>query len=115
MICSDSNYTRLSFISDLTIWKENGMRNARNKEVKNSEIFMVCDGLVTDRGMAVYWKKVKGHSQTSGPDNDGIDEADRLAKLGADQDTSWEFRKEWLPTTKVCEVNGITRRQARER
>ncbi|KAF0022464.1 hypothetical protein F2P81_025277 [Scophthalmus maximus] len=58
------------------------MRSARNKEVKNSELFLACDRLVTDQGMTVYWKKVKSHSQTSGPDKNGNDEANRLAKLG---------------------------------
>ncbi|XP_051560268.1 transmembrane protein 41A-B-like [Myxocyprinus asiaticus] len=47
--------------------------------------------------MTVYWKKVKGHSQTSSPDKDGNDEADRLAKLGVEQGMALEFRDEWLP------------------
>ncbi|XP_067430214.1 protein NYNRIN-like isoform X2 [Thunnus thynnus] len=91
------------------------MRNARNKEVKHSELFLACDRLVIDHGMTVYWKKVKGHSQISGPDKDGNDEADRLAKLGAEQGTPWEFSEDWLPTSQVSTVNAITRRQARER
>lgn len=33
--------------------------------------------------MTVYWKEVKGHSQTLGPDKEGNYEADCLAKLGA--------------------------------
>ncbi|XP_042277068.1 protein NYNRIN-like [Thunnus maccoyii] len=115
VICSDSNYARHSFISHFPTWKENGMRNARNKEVKHSELFLACDRLVIDHGMTVYWKKVKGHSQISGPDKDGNDEADRLAKLGAEQGTPWEFSEDWLPTSQVSTVNAITRRQARER
>lgn len=91
------------------------MRNARNKEVKHSELFLACDCLVTDRGMTVYWKKVKGHSQTLSPDKDGNDEADCLAKLGAEQGTPWEFSEDWLPTPQVSTVNAITCRQARER
>uniref|UniRef100_A0A8D3CKX2 ribonuclease H n=1 Tax=Scophthalmus maximus TaxID=52904 RepID=A0A8D3CKX2_SCOMX len=78
VICSDSNYARHSFISHFPMWKDNGMLSALNKEVKNSELFLACDRLVTDQGMTVYWKKVKGHSQTSGPDKNGNDEADRL-------------------------------------
>ncbi|KAL7408409.1 hypothetical protein ABVT39_023020 [Epinephelus coioides] len=62
---------------------------------------------MTDRGMTVYWKKDKGHSQVSGPDKDGNDEADRLAKLGADQGTPWEFQ--------TCVVNAITCQQKKER
>ncbi|MEQ2175102.1 hypothetical protein GOODEAATRI_014752, partial [Goodea atripinnis] len=81
VICSDSNYARLSFISHLPVWKENGMKNARNEEVKHSELFLACDHLTTKQGMVVYWKKLltSGHSRTLGPDKDRIDEADRLA------------------------------------
>ncbi|KAF0046095.1 hypothetical protein F2P81_002624 [Scophthalmus maximus] len=115
VICSDSNYARHSLISHFPMWKDNGMRSTRNKEVKNSELFLACDCLVTDQGMTVYWKKVKGHSQTSGLDKNGKDEANRLAKLSAEQGTPWEFRDEWLPISKTCAVNAIPRRQARER
>ncbi len=115
VICSDSNYARHSFISHFPTWKENCMKNARNKEVKHANLFLACDHLVTDKGMTVYWKKVKAHSQTPGPDKEGNDEADRLAKLGAEQGTPWVFQEEWLPTSQPCAVNAITRRQARER
>ncbi|KAK5613066.1 hypothetical protein CRENBAI_002189 [Crenichthys baileyi] len=84
VICSDSNYARHSFISHLPVWKESGMKNTRNKEVKHSELFLACDHLTTEQGMIVYWKKVKGHSRTLGLDKDGNDEADRLARLGAE-------------------------------
>ncbi|MEQ2218349.1 hypothetical protein XENOCAPTIV_001974, partial [Xenoophorus captivus] len=79
VICSDSNYARHSFISHLPVLKDNGMKNARNKEVKHSELFLACDHLTTEQGMVVYWKKVKGHSRTLGPDKYGNYEADRLA------------------------------------
>lgn len=86
------------------------MKNARNKEVKHSELFLACDQLVTDRGMVIYWKKVKGHSQTSGPNKDGNDEADRLAKLGEEQGTPWEFQNEWLPKSPTA--RGLTNESA---
>ncbi|MEQ2173675.1 hypothetical protein GOODEAATRI_034563, partial [Goodea atripinnis] len=57
VICSNSNYARHSFISHLPVWNENGMRNARNKEVKHSEFFLTCEYLTTEQGMVVYWKK----------------------------------------------------------
>ncbi len=115
VICSDSNYARHSFISHFPIWKVSGMKNARNKDVKHSELFLACDQLVTDKGMTAYWKKVKGHSQITGPDKDGNDEADRLAKLGAEQGTPWEFQNEWLLAPQSCVVNTITHRQTKER
>ncbi|KAK9525318.1 hypothetical protein VZT92_015149 [Zoarces viviparus] len=115
VICSDSNYARHSFISHFPTWKAHGMKNARNKEVKHSELFLACDRLVTTQGMTIYWKKVKGHSQTPGPDRDGNDEADRLAKQGAEQGTPWEFQENWLPSPRTYAVNAITRRQAKEK
>lgn len=112
VICSDSNYARHSFISHFPVWKTNGMKNARNKPVKHAELFLACDQLVTDRGMTVYWRKVKGHSQTSGPDKEGNDEADRLARKGAEEGPVWEFHPDWLPPPQHGAVNAITRRQA---
>ncbi|KAL2076478.1 hypothetical protein ACEWY4_027942 [Coilia grayii] len=114
VICSDSNYARHSFVSHFPTWKANGMKNARGKVVKHSELFLACDQLVTDQGMTLYWKKVKGHSQVPGPDKVGNDEADRLAKAGAMDGTYWEFQEGWLPEKPTCAVNAITRRQARE-
>ncbi|KAM3612667.1 uncharacterized protein V6R79_012474 [Siganus canaliculatus] len=114
VVCSDSNYARHSFISHFPIWKSNHMKNARNREVKHAPLFLACDHLTTKQAMTVYWKKVKGHSQVRGPDKDGNDEADRLAKLGAEEGVSWEFQEEWLPEPLVPAVNAITRRQARE-
>ncbi|MEQ2198842.1 hypothetical protein XENOCAPTIV_019346 [Xenoophorus captivus] len=75
------HYARHSFISHLPVWKENRMKNARNKEVKHSELFLACDHLTTEQGMVVYWKKVKGHSRTLGPEKDGNDDADRPPDL----------------------------------
>ncbi|MEQ2185325.1 hypothetical protein GOODEAATRI_017051 [Goodea atripinnis] len=115
VICSNSNYARHSFISHLPVWKENGMKNAMNKEVKHSELFLACDHLTTEQGMVVYWKKVKGHSRTLGPDKDGNDEADRLARLGAESGTPWSFQKEWLPPFHTHAVCAVTRWQTKER
>ncbi|KAJ8333566.1 hypothetical protein SKAU_G00415740 [Synaphobranchus kaupii] len=115
VICSDSNYARYSFVSHFPIWKQNGMKNARGKAVKHSELFLICDKLTSDHGMTTYWKKVKGHSQVPGPDKDGNDEADRLAKAGALDGSPWEFQEEWLPKEQTCIVNAITRRQTCER
>ncbi|KAF0024608.1 hypothetical protein F2P81_023410 [Scophthalmus maximus] len=49
VISSDSNYARHSFISHFPMWKDNSMRTARNKEVKNSELFLACDRSRDDR------------------------------------------------------------------
>ncbi|MEQ2186361.1 hypothetical protein GOODEAATRI_027693, partial [Goodea atripinnis] len=115
VICSDSNYARHSFISHLPVWKENGMKNGRNKEVKHSELFLACDHLTKEQGMVVYWKEVKGHSRTLRSDKDGNDEADRLARLGAASGTLWGFQKEWLPPSQTHAVCAVTWRQTKER
>uniref|UniRef100_W5MUW6 Gypsy retrotransposon integrase-like protein 1 n=1 Tax=Lepisosteus oculatus TaxID=7918 RepID=W5MUW6_LEPOC len=114
VICSDSNYTRHSFVSHHLYWKSNGMKNAQDKEVKNKESFLASDKLTTKTGMMVYWRKVKGHSQVKGPVKDGNDEADRLAKSGALEGEPWQFQKEWLPTETMAEVKAVTRLGARQ-
>ena len=113
VICSNSNYAWQSFVSHFPVWKRNGMNNARGKAVKHAELFLTCDKLVSDRGMRVYWRKVKGHSQVPGPDRDGNDEADHLAKSGTLGGISWQYQEEWLPQVNTCPVNAITHTQAR--
>ncbi|MBN3326309.1 NYNRI protein, partial [Atractosteus spatula] len=115
VICSDSNYARHSFVfvSHLPYWM-NGMKNAWGKEVKNKELFLASDKLMTEAGMMVYWRKVKGHSQVKGPDIDGNDEADRLAKSGALEGEPWQFQQEWLPPETMAEVKAVTRSRARQ-
>lgn len=95
-------------------WKQNSIKNARGKDVKHSKLFLVSGKIVTDQGMTVYWKKVKGQSQVPGPDKMGNDEADFLAKAGAVDGPLWEFREEWLPERQTCAVNAVTCHQARE-
>lgn len=114
VLCSDSNYARHSFVSHFPAWKAQGMKNARNKDVKHSELFLACDQLVTQQGMSVYWRKVKAHSLVPGPDKDGNDTADSLAKAGAVDGPLWEFQDSWLPPKAEQTVNAITRRQAKE-
>ncbi len=83
LICTDSNYARLSFICHLTGWKRNGFKTANNKPVKHQELFQASDAIVTEHDMVVYWKKVRGHSRQPGQDKDLNDQTDALAKAGA--------------------------------
>merc|ERR1712035_212689 len=83
VICTDSNYARLSFACHLPLWKRNGFITSSKKPVKHKELFMACDHLVESHDMQVYWKKVRGHSRVPGPDKDLNDQADTLAKQGA--------------------------------
>ncbi|MBN3305975.1 NYNRI protein, partial [Amia calva] len=114
VICSDSNYARHSFVSHFPHWRLNEMRNARGREVKHAELFRASHKLVTEFGMKVYWRKVKGHSQEQGPDKVGNDEADRLAKIGAHSGEPWQFKEEWLPPQEHAEVKVVTRSGAHE-
>ncbi len=91
LICTDSNYARLSFICHLTGWKRNGFKTANNKPVKHQELFQASDAIVTEHDMVVYWKKVRGHSRQPGQDKDLNDQTDALAKAGALQGESWTF------------------------
>lgn len=68
LICTDSNYARLSFMCHLPIWKHNGFRISTKKPVKHKDLLLACDNVVTDHNMHVYWKKVCGHSKLPGPD-----------------------------------------------
>ncbi len=107
LICTDSNYARLSFICHLTGWKRNGFKTANNKPVKHQELFQASDAIVTEHNMVVYWKKVRGHSRQPGQDKDLNDQTDALAKAGALQGESWTFHA--LPPHPT--VAAVTRRQ----
>ncbi len=54
LICTDSNYARLSFTCHLAGWKRNGFKTANNK---HQELFQASDAIVTEHDMIVYWKK----------------------------------------------------------
>lgn len=86
------------------------MKNARNKEVKHSNLFLAYERLTTDNDITIYWKKVKGHSRTLGQDKDGNDETDCLSRLGAESGTPWEFHEEWANPVENHAVCAVTRR-----
>ncbi len=58
LICTNSNYARLSFTSYLAGWKRNGFKTANNKPVKQQVLFQASDAIVTEHDMIVYWKNV---------------------------------------------------------
>ncbi len=107
LICTYSNYGRLSFTCHLTGWKQNGFKTANNKPVKHQELFQASDAIVTEHDMIVYWKKVRGHSRQPGQDKDLNDHTDALAKAGALHGESWTFHA--LPPNPS--VAAVTRRQ----
>ncbi|RXN14959.1 NYNRIN-like protein [Labeo rohita] len=89
LICTDSNYARLSFTCHLPNWKQNGFKTANNKPVKHQHLFQICDDLTSKHDMIIYWKKVKGHSKQPGTDKDLNDQTDALAKAGALHGELW--------------------------
>ncbi len=107
LICTDSNYARLSFTCHLAGWKQNGFKTANNKPVKHQELFQAGDAIVTEHDIIVYWKKVRGHSRQPGQDKDFNDQTDALAKAGALHGESWTFQA--LPPNPS--VAAITHRQ----
>uniref|UniRef100_A0A8C6LY43 ribonuclease H n=1 Tax=Nothobranchius furzeri TaxID=105023 RepID=A0A8C6LY43_NOTFU len=97
VICTDSDYTRLSFICHLPSWKTNGFLTSNRKPIKHQDLFMACDALVTTHDMHIYWRKVKGHSGAPGTDNDVNELEESLAKQGAADGTPWVCNPSWLP------------------
>ncbi len=87
LICTNSNYARLSFTCHLTGWKRNGFKTANNKHVKHQELFQASDAIVTEHDM----KKFRGHSRQPGQDKDLNEQTDALAKAGALHGESWTF------------------------
>uniref|UniRef100_A0A8P4K5A8 ribonuclease H n=1 Tax=Dicentrarchus labrax TaxID=13489 RepID=A0A8P4K5A8_DICLA len=112
VICTDSNYARLSFSCHLPLWKRNGFITSNRKPVKHKELFMASDGLVDTHNMQVYWKKVRGHSRVPGQDKVLNDLTDTLAKQGALDGTLWQFDLESLPSPPNPVVHVVTRTQA---
>ena len=102
VICTDSNYARLSFSCHLNGWKLNGFTTSNRKPVTHKELFLACDHLVNTHDMQVYWKKVRGHSRVPGQDKRLNDLADILAKQGALQATLWTFNPVSLPDPESC-------------
>ncbi|XP_064414979.1 uncharacterized protein LOC106705717 [Latimeria chalumnae] len=64
------------------------MKNAQGHDIKHADLILAIEQLVTVHDMTVYWKGVKGHSKVKGPDKEGNDLADKLAKEGAITDSS---------------------------
>uniref|UniRef100_A0A9J7ZNY9 Gypsy retrotransposon integrase-like protein 1 n=1 Tax=Cyprinus carpio carpio TaxID=630221 RepID=A0A9J7ZNY9_CYPCA len=89
LICTDSNYARLSFVCHLPGWKQNSFKTANNKPVKHQHLFQECDNITKTHNITVYWKKVKGHSKLPGLDKDLNDQTDALAKTGALHGEVW--------------------------
>ncbi|KAL0154641.1 hypothetical protein M9458_048904, partial [Cirrhinus mrigala] len=107
LICTDSNYARLSFTCHLAGWKQNGFKTANNKPVKHQDFSQACGAIVTKHDMIVYWEKVRGYSRQPGQDKDLNNQTDALAKAGALHGEPWALQA--LPPSPALTV--VTRHQ----
>jgi ribonuclease HI len=75
----DSQYVLKGMTEWLAGWKAKGWRTAAKQPVKNQELWMALDELVSQGGHAIDWRWVRGH------DGDpGNERADELANLGVE-------------------------------
>jgi ribonuclease HI len=74
-VYTDSEYVRNGITTWIRGWKARGWRTADRKPVKNMDLWMALDELVSSH--AVRWHWVKGHSG-----HEGNEKADELANRG---------------------------------
>tara|TARA_B100001250_G_scaffold104215_1_gene87910 strand:+ start:1773 stop:2210 length:438 start_codon:yes stop_codon:yes gene_type:complete len=77
IITTDSNYVKDGITKWIYNWKKNGWKTANKKPVKNKELWLELDNLVTQH--QINWKWIKGHS--GHPENE---RADQLANQAID-------------------------------
>lgn len=73
---TDSQYVKNGINDWIHGWKRNGWKTAAKKPVKNQDLWMTLDDLVSRRHVEWHW--VKGHAG-----HPGNERADELARLGA--------------------------------
>jgi ribonuclease HI len=78
ILFTDSQYVKNGITQWIKNWKKNGWKTAANKPVKNQDLWMKLDGLLSDRD--VDWRWVRGHN-----DNPRNERADQLANKGIEQ------------------------------
>jgi ribonuclease HI len=84
---TDSEYVRRGITEWMLKWRNNGLRTADRKPVKNADLWRELDAEATRHRVSWHW--VKGHA--GHPDNEradalanrGLEDAQRAAKRGA--------------------------------
>ncbi|MCI5047080.1 MAG: ribonuclease HI [Aquisalinus sp.] len=74
---TDSTYVMKGITEWIKGWKAKGWKNSQKKPVKNKDLWLALDELVSTR--QVTWQWVKGHAG-----NEGNERADALANQGMD-------------------------------
>ena len=77
-ITTDSTYVKDGITKWIHNWKAKGWRTANKKPVKNKELWVQLDNLVSQH--SIDWQWVRGH--TGHPENEA---ADQLANTGIDE------------------------------
>ena len=77
IITTDSNYVKNGITDWINNWKINGWKTANKKPVKNKDLWVELDSLVSEHN--IKWKWIKGHS--GHPENE---RADQLANEAID-------------------------------
>ena len=75
----DSLYVLKGMTEWLPGWKAKGWRTAAKQPVKNVELWMRLDELVSGAGHAIDWRWVRGHNGDAGNER-----ADELANMGVE-------------------------------
>ena len=70
IITTDSNYVKNGITDWIYNWKSNGWKTANKRPVKNKNLWVELDLLVSDQN--ITWKWIKGHS--GHPENERADE-----------------------------------------
>ena len=70
IITTDSNYVKDGITDWIKNWKSNGWKTAKKQPVKNKELWVTLDNLVSEHD--ITWKWIKGHS--GHPENERADE-----------------------------------------
>ena len=60
IITTDSNYVKDGITDWIKNWKSNGWKTAKEQPVKNKELWVTLDNLVSEHD--ITWKWIKGHS-----------------------------------------------------
>ena len=70
IITTDSNYVKNGITDWINNWKKNGWKTAKKQPVKNKNLWIELDQLVSKH--TIDWKWIKGHS--GHPENERADE-----------------------------------------
>lgn len=73
----DSQYVLKGMTEWLSGWKARGWKTASKEPVKNADLWMQLDALVSQAGHSIQWQWVKGHAG-----DPGNERADALANRG---------------------------------